>query len=655
MKRFFAGLLLLCFVQGRAQSFSRYLVKFTNKASTPHTISNPSTYLSQRAIDRRSRYGIAIDSTDLPVSSQYLDSIRLAGNVTILNVSKWLNQVSIQTTDEAALAKIAAFPFVEKAAPVAARRGGYTGKEGQQAVRGKTATAKMFKPFDPAANFFAYGASFQQIHLHNGEFLHNIGLRGQNMIIGMLDAGFYRYTQLKAFDSVNQNNQVLGIHDFVARDNSVTEDNAHGMETFSVIAANIPGQFVGTAPKASFYLFRSEDATSEYPIEEHNWVCAAERLDSAGGDVISSSLGYNTFDNPVFNHTYAEMNGNTTIAAIGADLAAKKGILVLNSAGNEGGNSWGRIATPADGDSVLAVGAVTASGVPASFSSRGPSSDGQVKPDVASVGVGTVIQAPNNTIGTSNGTSFACPNITGLATCLWQGFREFNNLQIMQAIRQAGHQSGSPDEVTGYGIPDMRKAMMILLQAFSSASVNSGTCSNTLTWKSKDAGGMQYEIERKTPADSAFQKIALINTAEGSFREHTYSLVDGEKNITPGTTVYRIRQVLDTSQAGFFADYIQTLPVTTTSTCSGATDRLVLYPNPAQNSITLQVNSTEAADQLIIHIYDTKGSLVFAKEEKKPPFISVYSLPVNKLAKGDYFVAVYQNSKKIGTKRFLKL
>ena len=272
MKRFFAGLLLLCFVQGRAQSFSRYLVKFTNKAATPHTISNPSTYLSQRAIDRRSRYGIAIDSTDLPVSSQYLDSIRLAGNVTILNVSKWLNQVSIQTTDEAALAKIAAFPFVEKAAPVAARRGGYTGKEGQQAVRGKTATAKMFKPFDPAANFFAYGASFQQIHLHNGEFLHNIGLRGQNMIIGMLDAGFYRYTQLKAFDSVNQNNQVLGIHDFVARDNSVTEDNAHGMETFSVIAANIPGQFVGTAPKASFYLFRSEDATSEYPIEEHNWV-----------------------------------------------------------------------------------------------------------------------------------------------------------------------------------------------------------------------------------------------------------------------------------------------------------------------------------------------------------------------------------------------
>jgi len=173
-------------------------------------------------------------------------------------------------------------------------------------------------------SFYNYGQSFQQIHIHNGEFLHDIGLRGQSMIIGMLDAGYNNYTSLSAFDSVNANGQVLGVYDFVDHDNSVVEDNAHGMECFSIIAANIPGQFVGSGPKALFYLFRTEDVNSEYPIEEHNWVCGAERADSAGADVISSSLGYTTFDNAAFNHTYADMNGRTTMAAIGATIAARK-------------------------------------------------------------------------------------------------------------------------------------------------------------------------------------------------------------------------------------------------------------------------------------------------------------------------------------------
>src|SRR5947209_2618824 len=164
-------------------------------------------------------------------------------------------------------------------------------------------------------SFYNYGQSFDQVHIHNGEFLHDIGLRGQSMIIGMLDAGYQNYTSLHAFDSAIANGQVLGVYDFVDHDNSVVEDNAHGMECFSIIASDIPGQFIGTAPKADFYLFRTEDVNSEYPIEEHNWVCGAERIDSSGGDVITSSLGYNTFDNPAFNHTYADLNGHTTISA----------------------------------------------------------------------------------------------------------------------------------------------------------------------------------------------------------------------------------------------------------------------------------------------------------------------------------------------------
>jgi subtilisin family serine protease len=203
-------------------------------------------------------------------------------------------------------------------------------------------------------DFFNYGAgSLAEINLHKGQFLHNIGLRGQGMVIAILDGGFFNYTTLDAMDSIILNNQVLDTWDFYSNNTTVSDDHPHGMQCLSTIAANIPGQFIGKAPKANFMLYRTEDVNSEYPIEEFNMVCGMERADSAGADVISASLGYSEFDDASFDHTYAQMNGNTTIAAIGADLAAKKGILFVAAAGNEGGTAWHYIMTPADGDSVL--------------------------------------------------------------------------------------------------------------------------------------------------------------------------------------------------------------------------------------------------------------------------------------------------------------
>src|SRR5215217_5506169 len=323
MKKIFGCLItVLCFSQISNAQVSRYIVKFKNKGSNSFSLSNPTSYLSPAAIQRRTKYSITIDSSDLPVTARYIDSIRLSGAVTILNVSKWLNGISIQTNDGAALAKINSLPFVQSVSGIALRAAnavsGYDKFEKE-----KEQVLPQLKETGVTADFFKYGLSFDQVHIHNGEFLHNIGLRGQNMIVGILDAGFNNYQTLKAFDSVRINGQISGVYDFVAKDNSVNEDNAHGMQCFSTIAATIPGQFVGTAPKANFYLFRTEDASSEYPIEEFNWVCGAERVDSLGGDMISSSVGYNLFSNAAFNHTYAEMNGNTTMAAIGADLAAK--------------------------------------------------------------------------------------------------------------------------------------------------------------------------------------------------------------------------------------------------------------------------------------------------------------------------------------------
>lgn len=637
---------------------SKYIIKFRDKGSNSFSFSNPAAYLSQKAIDRRTRYSIAIDSSDLPVTARYLDSIRLSGTVTILNVSKWLNAVSIQTTDAAALAKIRTFPFVQVVSGIALRTTSAI-SGGDKFEKEKEQLPVQLKETGVTADFFNYGQSFDQVHLHNGEFLHNIGLRGQNMVIGMLDAGFNNYVTVKAFDSVRANGQILGIYDFVARDSSVNEDNQHGMQCFSIIAANVPGQFIGTAPKANFYLFRTEDASSEYPVEEFNWVCGAERVDSVGGDVISSSLGYgDKMTDPAFNHSYTEMNGNTTMAAIGADLAAKKGILVVNAAGNEGTNTWKYIITPADGDSVMAVGAVTTKGAVVNFSSYGPSSDGQVKPDVASVGAGTIIQYPNNSIGGGNGTSFACPNMAGLTTCLWQGFPEFNNMKIINALRQSGSKASTPDDRIGYGIPDVRKALANLLKEFAVASASVANCTATVEWTSKDVSAMKYEIERKLPGQNSFIKIAERNGAGNAFGTRpAYQHQDVLSGVAPGMITYRIRQVVDTSVAGLTAVYIDTVSVNLVTGCVDANlIDVTLAPNPVRDNVSVRVTTPNASSSIMIRVFNSSGQLMISLNKSKLAGTAYFdNISLIRFAKGKYYVNVYDNNKLLATKELIKL
>ena len=436
--------------------FTKYIIRFKDKAGTPFSIDNPSAYLSAKAIDRRTRQHIAIDETDLPVTPRYIDSVRLAGIVTILDTSKWLNQVCIATTDSVALAKINNMSFVVASQPLMRPVSihSITNNKFNEQLNSITTSQGASNVQD----FYNYGNSYAQIHIHEGEYLHDKGFHGEGMSIAILDAGFYHYLSLPAFDSVRNNNQVKETYDYVANELSVDEDYFHGMMCFSIMASNIPGQLVGTSPKADYYLYRTEDAYTESPVEEQYWAAAAERADSIGIDVISTSLGYDEFDNPVFNHTYADMNGNTTIAARAADFAAKKGIIVVIAAGNEGTSAWHFITTPADADSVVAVGAVNTSGVIGSFSSYGPSSDGRVKPDVASVGVGTALSSTTGTIITGNGTSFATPNMAGLITCLWQAFPEFTNMEVIQAVKKSSSIYNAPDNRIGYGIPNFRIA-----------------------------------------------------------------------------------------------------------------------------------------------------------------------------------------------------
>ena len=451
---------------------SRYIIQLKDKNGTPHSISNPSTYLSAKAIQRRATQKISIEVTDLPITPAYLDSIRNVPNVTVINKSKWLNLVLIRTTDANALVKINSFPFVQQTSAIASRAKPVDNiiinKKFTDSVTDIPVLNQPNQPNQP--NDFTgtldlnYGNTFNQVHIHEGEYLHKLGFTGEGMTIAMLDAGFFGYKTNPAFDSVRQQNRILGEYDFVLNEPSVNEDHPHGMHCFSTIAANRPGLMVGTAIHAKFWLFRTEDVFSEYPVEEQNWAVAAEYADSAGVDMISSSLGYYDFDDPSFNHTYAQRNGNTSIITRAADLAAKKGIIVMNSAGNSGGatNDTKYILCPADGDSVVAVGAVNGAGVIAGFSSWGPNGAGKLKPNIVSVGQGTTIANTAGNPGAGNGTSYSNPNIAGLIACFWQAFPEFTNMEIIDAVQKSAHKYTSPDDRYGYGIPNFRKAYEIL-------------------------------------------------------------------------------------------------------------------------------------------------------------------------------------------------
>lgn len=660
MKRiaFLITLLSCLFVDADAQ-FTRYLIKLKNKGNNPYTLANPSVFLSQRSIERRTRYAIAIDSTDLPVTPSYISQIAAVSNVTILNISKWLNQVSIQTSDANAITTISGLPFVQSVSNLAARKANVTDRHFEENRQEPPSATSRIE--NVAADYYDYGAgSFNEIHLHNGEFLHNIGMRGQDLRIAMLDAGFYNYTTLKVFDSVNTNGQVLGTWDFVTGNANVIEDHSHGMACFSAIAANIPGQFVGTAPAANFFLFRTEDAATEYPIEEHNWVCGAERADSSGTDVISSSLGYTAFDDPSLSHSYSDLDGNTTMAAIGADLAAKKGMLVIIAAGNEGNSAWHYVMTPADADSVLTVGAVNVNGNKGSFSSFGPAADGRIKPDVMSVGAPGIIASAGNGITAGPGTSYAAPKMAGLATCLWQAFPEVNNMRIIDVLRKSSSAADNPTDSIGYGIPDMKKAFSILLKEFTTSDVTVENCNATLSWTSKDISAMEYEIERKLSNENDYIKIGELQPQTGiTLATHNYSFQDAIADINAGTISYRVKQITDTSASGYTEIYIDTLALSFTG-CPGSpviTDvKATAAPNPpVDDEIILIVETPGAIASLIINVYDNSGRLLHQQKESKTAGRSFYSIPSARLSKGKYIITVNDGRKRIATTEVVKL
>lgn len=441
-------------------SFDTYWVNLSDKKGSLYSVSRPEEFLSPRALERRTNSGIPILEEDLPVSQEYYDSISSLG-IEILGSTKWFNALIIRSTDSLKLSQIPNFSFVRNFS-TAYSSFSFAEMEtfSDSSARRPPASTKTVN----GGKSLHYGGAGKQISLLGGNLLHDYGYKGSGRIIAVLDGGFYKTNQIDAFRHLYDKKRILLTRDFVEPESEFYTHSTHGMHVLSTMAAFVPGVFVGTAPEASYMLFRSEETKSENKIEEAWWVLAAELADSAGADIITTSLGYYDFPGlEDMNYTLDELNGKNALVSRAAEKAFEKGMIVIASAGNEGtNNNWEKITPPADGLNVLAVGSIDTAKNATSYSSRGYTSDGRIKPDVMAVGFQTQIVNSQGVVSNGYGTSYAAPQIAGLTACLWQANPEKTNAEIISAIRESGNQFANPDSISGYGIPDFMLAHNIL-------------------------------------------------------------------------------------------------------------------------------------------------------------------------------------------------
>ena len=426
-------------------------VYFRDKPNSQYYFSNPLQMLSQRALDRRITQNIPLDLLDIPIHQAYIDQISAISGITVKAKSKWLNCLHIRGS-QVDIQALSLLSFVDHVS--FANR--------TLNVGGKFSNATTFNSVNKVLETqisYNYGTSANQIQMLNGHLLHQQNYTGTGKIIAVLDAGFPGVDFAQPFQRLRDNNQILGGYNFVDRSSNFYSMNNHGTMVLSTMGGYTDNQLVGTAPDASYYLFVTEDTSSENPLEESLWVEAAEMADNLGADVINTSLGYFGYDNPNYSYTYTDMNGITAFSSRGANIAFSRGMIVVVSAGNTGNSANVHIVAPADALQVLTVGAVNSTRNYASFSSIGPSFDGRVKPDVMAQGLNAVISNPNGSIAVNSGTSFSGPIIAGMVASFWQAFPTLTNAQIVQFIKESADHFTNPNPQYGYGIPNFQLAL----------------------------------------------------------------------------------------------------------------------------------------------------------------------------------------------------
>ena len=439
--------LLLPGVWTQAQSDTlKYRVNLRDKAQTEYSLQRPEEFLSAKALERRARQGISVDSTDLPVCRTYINKVKELG-ARIVVTGKWENFITVSCNDTTVMDAVAALPFVRSVEQV--------WKVSASALTPKADKRDSLVNQPTIHPDSIYGTAITQIAMSRGDELHKAGFRGEGMTIAVIDAGYHNADRITAMRNI----RIRGTRDFVEPGSDIYAKGSHGMAVLSCMAMNKPNVMTGTAPEASYWLLRSEDERSEQPVEQDYWAAAVEFADSVGVDVLNTSLGYYVYDDPTLNLRLRDLDGQHELMSRQASRIADKGMILVCSAGNAGMEPWKKITTPGDADNVLTVGAIDKHGVLAPFSSIGNTQDGRIKPDVVAVGLGSDVMRTNGNTGHANGTSFASPILCGMVACLWQACPDLTAKEVIKLVRRVGDRADCPDNIYGYGVPDLWKAL----------------------------------------------------------------------------------------------------------------------------------------------------------------------------------------------------
>lgn len=427
----------------------KFRLTLKDKGKTEYSINKPEDFLSDKAIARRAKHNIEINELDLPISSDYIQQVKSVGGIVVAK-SKWNKTIAVHVKDSIMVEQLQALPFVESAKVV------WRGTAKTEAPAFETMERYPIQDDSISDNF--YGQAYDNIKMLKGDTLHNRGYKGENMTIGVIDAGFNNFDKIDFFDNIN----IVGYKNFVYENHSLfRQENQHGTNVLSCMATNKPYKHVGTAPNASYWLLGSEDSASEYPIEEDYWASAIEYADSVGVDVINTSLGYTKFDAPAESFTRAILDGKTALISKAANIAVRKGMFLVISAGNSGAKEWGKVSPPGDAHGILTVGSVKRDSIISPFSSRGLTADLRIKPDVVALGSGSVLIDDEGSVALKSGTSFSSPIMCGIVACLWQAYPSLTNYELLDIIRESGDRAEDPSTTYGFGIPDMEKAMKL--------------------------------------------------------------------------------------------------------------------------------------------------------------------------------------------------
>ncbi len=603
----------------------KYWVKFKDKNNNPYSLTNPSEFLTQKSMDRRSKYNIPFHITDLPVTPSYINGVSSVQGVNVLFASKWLNGVVITinetvTSYSTAFAQITALPFVGDTDRV--RR--Y--KLHLEPVSSADPALPAMRGNGLSEDNSRYGGSRRQINQLNIGCYHESGVTGQGITIAVLDAGFSNVNVGPAFDSLRQRGGIIGTRNFVDGGTNVYLGSNHGTAVLSCLAANVPGVIVGTAPGADYWLLRTEDAATETLSEEYNWIRGAEFADSIGVDLLTTSLGYTEFDDASQNHTISQLNGRTAPMSIAANLASRKGMFVLNAAGNEGQSSWKKIGVPADADSICTVGAVDSLGKIGPFSSMGPTADGRIKPDLSAMGVYTWVSDGVNPPYPGNGTSFATPVLAGAVACFWQMNKSMSNIRLLDSLRKLGSLASAPNNTLGWGIPHFPCPCLL-------------------------KSDFRYKLEGR-------YEVSFVNTSKAALASATYTWSFGD-----GTTSNEVnpRHVYPSSTKPFQVALMANNHLS--SVCEDTSDikEIMPYPNPLldfdftaycdENSIIKIDLMPTLYETVQLEIIDYQGRLVVSQVLSPDNFHAEFN--ASHLANYAYLIKV-KTSKGTKTKKILK-